>query len=331
MKERKRASTPRAQPQGIESPAFPEYKMVEASSDPALVGKLLRLLRPDLKKSKHGRNDKQKDDPADVFQEEAKRDAEESLNQGGWMSPHAKARVAALVEHEDFKDFIRFDGGMAEEAYTDSDYLLVNGNEPTEEPTLSPMTFVGSSIFTFVPDVEVRKFFILGYFCDMHRPFSIAGSETCKPVGIMLSLLGQLASRMLAMEIPVNLEELKDKDWKKIKTRDLEYLGSIFRKLARQLPSDSLLYCVIDEFTYYDQYGMAEDLETILQELRKTVKACQEKDRAKFKLLVMTRRDVTSPNLKAVFKNHTIDLPEFVEPGDSSQATMEQFSRGEWN
>ena len=318
---------PSTQARGIENTAVPGHKVVEANPDPATVGRLLRLLQPDLKRQKHTRGGHKEDLSPTGFQEKTLHDATEYSKQGGAMNPRAMARAAALIQHEGLKGFMDFDEGMEKGKFLGSNYLLVNGHDTTGEGSLSPLSFVSAQLYQLATaPIFSKQPFTLGYFCAMHRPFSVYGSETCQPTGMMVSLLGQLAGQMVERGIPVNLP-LDDKQWRHIKKRKLDILGTVFSTLVEGLPRDSMVYCVIDEFTCYDQPDITEDLQTILQTLIDALKVCDKEDGPTFKLLVTTRRQPMSLEVRRMFRGHTVDLPAFVEVRDSSQAILQQFSR----
>ena len=234
------------------------------------------------------------------------------------MTIQATSKIAVLMEKKEF--MASMDVGET----TGSDYLLVNGHEVSEDGP-SPLSFIGASLYRSATRLGSKGLFILGYFCDEHRPFSKRGSETCKPVGMMLSLLGQLAAQMVQRGVPIDLSSLDDSEWKKIKKHKLKALGRVFGTLVRQLPSGSHLYCVIDEATWYEQPGMSEDLELVLSRLSRTVGDCNNRGEVEFKLLVTARGEARRIGL--VFGDRVIDLPEAVEPRDSSQTVVGNIGR----
>lgn len=243
------------------------------------------------------------------------------------MTPRTSSKAAELMGREEFKTFM----DMGET--TGSDYLLVNGHDPDGEHGPS-LTFLSAKLYQIASGMGADRPYILGYFCDEHRPFSVPGSETCKPVGMMLSLLGQLIAQMIARGVSVDLRILGNDGWKKIRERKLKTLGEVLHLLIPDLPSGSKVYCVVDEVAHYEQPGMDEDLGRILYRLTKIARACKAKFRVEkgqegveFKLLVTTRREARLTG--RIFKDHTIDLPVVVEPRDSSQTIIERIGEAE--
>lgn len=244
----------------------------------------------------------------------------------GIMTPRTASKAAELMQREEFKTFM----DMSER--TGSDYLLVNGHGMDGEHGPSPLTFLSAKLYQIASNLGSERPYILGYFCDEHRPFSIRGSETCKPVGMVLSLLGQLIAQMMTRGVPVDLSYLDDDDWKKIRKRKLKTLGELLQRLVTGLSSSSKVYCVIDEVAHYEQPGMDDDLGKILYRLTKIAAACKGKRRVpqeegvEFKLLVTTRREARV--VGTIFEGHTVDLTEVVEPRDSSQTVIESLGKG---
>lgn len=244
------------------------------------------------------------------------------------MTARTSSKAAELMNRDEFKTFM----DMGET--TGSDYLLVNGHDPDGEHGPSPLTLLGAKLYQVASSSGVEGPYILGHFCDEHRPFSVPGSETCKPVWMILSLLGQLVAQMIARGVPVDLHFLGDDGWKKIHKRKLKTLGEVLHWLVASLPSGSRVYCVIDEIAHYEQPGMGEDLGRILYRLTKIAMVCKAKHQVprgeegvEFKLLVTTRREAREA--RTIFGDHTIDLPEVVEPRDSSKTVMERIGEGE--
>ena len=300
--------------------------MVEANPDPATVGRLLRLLQPDFKRQKHTRGNNEEDFPTIEFQKKTLPDATECMEQVRGMARPAMSRAVAFMQHEGLKSFMNIDEGLENGASPSSEYLLVNGHEAAGGGGLSPLTLGSAQVYLATTQMSSKRGFTLGYFCALHRPLFGSRSETCKPTGMMLSLLGQLAGQMVERGIPVNLS-LDDKQWKDIEKRKLDTLATVFSMLVRGLPRDSMVCCIIDEFTCYDQPDITEDLQRILNTLIDVLKVCDEEDGPAFKLLVTTRRQPMSLEVRRMFRGHTIDLPAFVEVRDSSLAILQQFSR----
>lgn len=257
---------------------------------------------------------------------ETEEDVAACLGRAGTMSPQTRSKAVALMGRDEFKAFM--DIGET----TGSDYLLVNGHHRDGEHGLSPLTFLGAKLYQIAAGMGKERPYILGYFCDEHRPFSVRGLETCKPVGMLLSLLGQLAAQMLKRGVPIDLRHLDDDRWKRIRKRKLGTLGDVFDSLVCQLSPDSKLYCIIDEFTLYEQPGMDEDLGRILYRLVKISTRCKTMrnkamERVEFKLLVLTSRQARTTG--TIFADHTIDLPEVVEARDSAQTVLEKMGEAQ--
>ncbi|MBE3045236.1 hypothetical protein IMZ48_22325 [Candidatus Bathyarchaeota archaeon] len=271
-------------------------------------------------KDKDKNHSDEEEDPGKEFVEKTERDVKACLSRAGTITIPAQSRLVALMAEKQFQAFMDIDGS------TGSASLLVNGYEPVEVE-MSPFSFLGAKLYEMATSVRKNRPYVLAYFCDEHRAFSIKGSETCKPVGMMLSLLGQLAEQMVERGVPVDLSSLENKEWRMVRKHGIPTLGRVFEILARQPPPGSNVYCIIDEVTHYEQPVISTDLENILWGLAGIVEEFEEKGESEFKLLVMTRGQARG--IGGAFAGRTIDLPENVEARDSSQAEIENLGKGE--
>ena len=282
-----------------------------------LVRRLLRLLQLD--KSKRDEEYERDDETRKTFEETIVEDVVETRLLTEPMSLRAVEKATSLVLHGRFDPFWRIN-----ETGTVSKYLLVKGNESD----IWPLTFVGTFLYQKAKGMGDLGPFVLGYFCSRHRPSPPFRSEATAPVGIMLSILGQLAEQILARGIQINLEVLKHMYWEKIENRDFKYLGSVFDKLVLQLPRSSRLYCIIDGVDCYDHDGTS-DVVTILRELKESVKLYKASGRVGFKLLVMTQRESNVLKLGQIFKKRVIDIADLKEPENASQRFQALFGENE--
>ena len=293
-----------------------EERQLKGPPNYAEARRLLRLLRPDMVKTGKDKDKDHGDDEEGTGQEfvqKTEQDVKACLSGEGLMTVPAQSKVVALMGEEKFQGFMDMDGG------TGSARLLVNGHKPADEGP-SPFSILGAKLYAVAASARQNRPFVLAYFCDEHRPFSKGPSETCKPVGMILSLLGQLVEKMVERGVPVDLSTLEDKRWRMIRKHGVITLGRVFDMLASQLPPGSSVYCVIDEVTHYEQSGMAADLKMVLWWLAATVEAFDKKGKAEFKLLVMTRGEARG--VEEVFEGRVVDLPENVEARDSAQTVL---------
>ena len=303
------------------SPAPAGDNMSKALAVTELMQKLVQWQNPGWKVPKGAPRYKMDEHLANELLREAQNDARQSFKRdANAMSENAKAKVATLIEHEDFKAFMKENSSY---------FLLVNGNETVDETNLFPLTYISASVYQNPEMLGGVRPLVVGYFCGMHRPPS--GTDTSEPTRMMVSLLGQLLGRMYLEGMEVSLDGMISELRQGIETRDLESLGTVFEELAIQLERRWALYCIIDSVACDYQGQMTEDLNTMLTSLTKVppgirARGAKEVD---FRLLVTTQRQLLmNEKLNEEFEGRIINLPEHVEGRESSQRVMEHFRKG---
>lgn len=217
------------------------------------------------------------------------------------MDETSKARVAALIRHQTFKNF------MTEDA---SAHLLVNGNEDLScADGLSPLSLVATKLACI--SEEAKSSFVLKYFCGEHRPYT-GEPLASSPTGMMASLIAQLIGQMVDRAVNIDLSFLTNADWANVKKLKLSVLCTIFKKLISQLPRESVLLCILDEGSLYDTGALRSDADDMFRRITRLVK---KHDRGVFKLLLTCRGRAL--NIGQYFAGHVLDLNETVEVEDS--------------
>lgn len=233
-------------------------------------------------------------------------DTEVCLRLGAALDDVGKARAAALVCNPEFKDF------MTKTA--SSSTLLVNGNEDASDAEgVSPLSPVAARLAQISEQNETTESLTLRYFCAEHSPYGREHQESSPTEKMMASLTGQLVSHMLSRSVDVDLSFLGTKDWAVLEKLDLKVMCSVFSKLVKQLPSKTILFCILDELAFYETGMPNHDMDTLIRRLVRLVDAC---DEIVFKLLVTCRGRALS--IGQYFMGHTLDLDEEIEADDSS-------------
>lgn len=232
-------------------------------------------------------------------------DTEMCLSLGAALAEADKARAAALIDNPKFKAFM---------TSTSSSTLLVNGNEDLSSAEgVSPLSLVAARLAQTSEKNETPKSLTLRYFCAEHNPYGTE-HETLSPAQTMMaSLTGQLVSHMLSRSVEVDLSFLSQEDWDLLGNFNLKVISTVFLELQQQLPSKTILLCILDEVALYETGLSKQGTDAVTRRLVRRVEAT---DEVIFKLLVTCRGRAL--DIGKHFTGHTLDLDEEVEVEDSS-------------
>lgn len=233
------------------------------------------------------------------------KDTEMCLSLGAALAEADKARAAALIGNSTFKAFM---------TSTSSGTLLVNGNEDLSSAEgVSPLSLVAARLAQISERNETPKSLTLRYFCAEHNPYGTE-HETLSPAQTMMaSLTGQLVSHMLSRSMEVDLSFLSQEDWDLFGNLNLKVMSTVFLELQQQLPSKTILLCILDEVALYETGIPKQDTDAVIRRLVRRVEAS---DEVIFKLLVTCRGRAL--DMGKYFIRNTLDLDEVVEAEDSS-------------
>lgn len=222
------------------------------------------------------------------------------------MGENSRARASALIGSPMFKAF------MTENA--SSGPLLVNGNEDLSSAEgLSPLSLVAARLAHISEQNESRRGITLRYFCAEHGPYAGA-NQTSSPAGrMMISLTGQLITHMLSRSVEADLSFLKLNQWAALKNENLRVVCTVFYELVKQIPSNTVLLCILDEVALYETGMAQQDLDAVVRRLTRLVEGT---DDIVFKMLVTCRGRAMDTG--QYFAGHTLELDEDVEADDSS-------------
>ncbi|KAI3391981.1 hypothetical protein diail_6388, partial [Diaporthe ilicicola] len=233
-------------------------------------------------------------------------DTEMCLRLGAALDETDKARAAALVGNPTFKAF------MTEKASSSS--LLVNGNEDLSSAEgVSPLSLVAAKLAQISEHNETTKGLTLRYFCAEHKPYGLEHQNSSPAETMMASLTGQLVSHMLSRSIEVDLSFLGPENETVLESLNLKVMCTIFFELVRQLPSKTILLCILDEVALYET-GLPKDGTVTV--VRRLVRLVEASDEITFKLLVTCRGRALG--ITQYFTGQTLELDEEVEADDSS-------------
>lgn len=236
----------------------------------------------------------------------ALRDTMTCLRLGAALEEVGKARAAALIRNLAFKAF------MTKSA--SSGALLVNGNEDISiAEGVSPLSLVAASLAQISEHNETTQNLTLRYFCAKHSPYAREGPDSSPAEAMMASLTGQLVSHMLSRSVPIDISFLAQEDWALLGKLNLKVMCTVFFRLVKQLPSGTVVLCILDEIALYETNVSIRDADAAVRRLVRLVEAC---DEVVFKLLLTCRGRALG--IGRYFYRNTLDLDEEVEADDSS-------------
>lgn len=138
---------------------------------------------------------------------------------------------------------------------TSSSTLLLNGNSPTTTAR-SPMSFVCARLISTLK--ESKPFIVLHFFCGQHIAYET--DENASPLGMMNSLLAQLLMQHSNFEI-------SSQDLASISKNTIDDVLALFAKLVQQLPATSMVFCIVDGISLYQNGERLEDTKVVMDKL----------------------------------------------------------------
>lgn len=200
--------------------------------------------------------------------------------------------------------------------------LLVNGHSDLSSVEgRSPLSLVDAQLIAI--SENVASAFVIRYFCGLHTQ-NLDPTTASSPLGMMLSLVGQLLSQILEREIDVDLSNFDKADMKDIKSHNLIALHVLFAELVHQLPPKALLVCVLDEVYLYETGEFEEDTDAVMRHLTWLVSNTTE---VTFKLLV-TCRGRALDFQQYFHEDDILDIEEDVDRDDSAMWTITHVGGG---
>lgn len=233
------------------------------------------------------------------------KDTEMCLSLGAALAEADKARAAALIDNPKFKAFM---------TSTSSKTLLVNGNEDLSSAEgVSPLSLVAARLAQISENNETPKSLTLRYFCAEHNPYGTEHQTLSPAETMMASLTGQLISHMLSRSVEVDLSFLSRENWNLLENLNLKIMCIVFLELLNQLPSKTIVFCILDEVASYEMGVAKQGTDAVIRRLVRRVEAS---DEVILKLLVTCRGRAL--DIGKYFIGKTLDLDEVVEAEDSS-------------
>lgn len=160
-----------------------------------------------------------------------------------------------------------------------SSIILVNGQmfSNEDEARQSPLSYFCAKLIDSVLNGSRRPVVDAPYqhlgvrwFCGLHT--NVQTDADAHPGGMLNSIISQLLNQVLDFLPQVALEDAAVLD----QDVDLKSLNDIFDRLVRALPATTILICVIDGISYYEDPERENECLDVLSMLTSLVRRCQE-------------------------------------------------------
>ncbi|KAK1990113.1 hypothetical protein LX36DRAFT_740652 [Colletotrichum falcatum] len=248
------------------------------------------------------------------------RDVASCLRRGHQLDEGGKSKAAALLRNRDFRSF------MGESKA--STCLLVNGRDDLAAANgISPLSLVMAELTRLSRDErsELGQTFVIAFFCGEHRP-SYPPDPTVawlsSAAGLIASLIGQLLHQATDKGARIDLSFMTDSKWRKLERLEPKALCLLFKKLVKQLPPGTVVFCIVDEAATYETARLRPHLIFIMEKLLQLVRSLADGPQI-FKLLVACQDRAVA--LSRLFGGHVLDLPETVDEDDSAQYVISRI------
>ena len=196
------------------------------------------------------------------------KDIERSLKVGYSQDDEAQARAAWILHSAEMGDFL---AGNAE-----SKLLLINGNiEATE--FISPLSYVCAKISDLIS--ISNQIILITHFCG-YRTDELRDPRA-NAQGMLASLVGQMYTQIQnwddnddeRADFNLDLSSISSANcWAIQKEKDLDALFNIFRDMVMQLPENTIVFCLIDSLSAYENSGRKDDTVALMQKVARLVK-----------------------------------------------------------
>ena len=220
-------------------------------------------------------------------------DNEMTVRRGQAISPASQSRAQWLMRTSMFQTWLT--SGRAQS-------LLVEGNVTAEAlDRISSMSVCCAMLVNSLAEVEPA--FTVHFYCGLH---TASNDSTSGPGGLIRSLITQLLSFSISFDLTF-IKSRKHRD--QLSRHELDHLCVLFQSLVKQLPIDTVLFCVIDGVSLYEKYEWQQDTCFVIRKLREMVE--DDDLGAVFKLLV------TSPCTTRYVKGQLAAEDRLIIPRDA--------------
>lgn len=173
---------------------------------------------------------------------------EDALRQATAIPLLDQDRTAAIIQHKSMDKWLHD---------ADSGALLVHGNCRRHDG-ICPTTIASALLVSFF--VKFRNFITLYWFCGSH-----INGPNCGALGMVQSLICQLLS-LPGLEWTLEKQHKSD-------IKDLKKMLKLLKRLLQQIPSGTVVVCIIDGISYYEGEHQHRDTCRSIRRLVKLTRA----------------------------------------------------------
>ena len=167
-----------------------------------------------------------------------------------------------VLHTPELSDFLGGKGG--------SEILLVNGNSAATD-FISPLSFVCAKIADLISISD--QIILITHFCGYHT--DELRDLTANVRGMLSSLLGQLFMQVVNWDykhLSLDLSSVTDEDCESIQEEDLDALFDIFRTTVLQLPENTIIFCLIDSLSVYENAARKQHTIHLMRKFARLIK-----------------------------------------------------------
>ncbi|KAL2072395.1 hypothetical protein VTL71DRAFT_11738 [Oculimacula yallundae] len=237
------------------------------------------------------------------------RDLKANLNIALKLSPANQDRAVFLLKSLRLQRWLKA---------VDSSPLLINGSMSTTR-SRTPVSFVCAKILDSLlkagkdADTGVIS---LHFFCAEHRDDSI--DPDASPAALMNSLLVQLMQAYKLFDLS-EVNYLKNLDVESVKD-----LCAVFQTLVSQLPSNMLVFCVIENLAVYEDESRLKAARKLMKSLIGMIRKSAKVEACKVKLLLTVPNYGLESAEDLLEEKEMLTLPDEIEDGGG-------FTAMKWN
>ena len=194
-------------------------------------------------------------------------DLRRMLRAGQSMELSASQIAQGIIEGRKFKEWLASDASAT--------LFIERGAPSATHERNSPISLMSSIVIESLEDMEPA--IPIHFFCGSHT----SSRDPMKgPHGMMRSLICQIL-RLFS----VNLDFISSRRYREqLQNHKLDALCDCFEKLVKQLPMDTVLFCIVDSICFFEKMEWAEDCQKVVNELQDV--ADDNTTGAVFKLLI---------------------------------------------
>ena len=222
-------------------------------------------------------------------------------------------RAVAMMQSEQLQNWVTC--GSSSMLHVNGHMFLSSGDG---EERRSPLSFLCAKLADSLIsqagaelEQDRMKIFAVRWFCGEHID---KGDYDAHPSGMMNSLISQL---LVQLYTHTEADPDPDLDLSSILAIDRRFqndrcedLCQIFSDLTRLLPSNTVLFCIVDGIMYYEDSRRREDLITVLQSLVNI--ASKETGGCIFKLLTTAPLRLYSVQQELFAEENVLEMDEYI-------------------